>query len=279
MIEPETISEKLMFSTVRLQTNNWTWTWFFFNFKVKENNEEKDCPVIITNKHVINYNESEEVKFSLHTKSQDWNIELQNVIFNTKWFFHQDENIDLCFCFIKPLFEELKNTRNKDIFYFPLDENIIYNNESLESLDAIEDVIMVWYPNWLYDEKNNLPIFRKWITWFHPAINFNGEKIWLVDMACFPGSSWSPIFIYNKSWYTDKRWTLNIGPDRLIFLWVLFSWPQYNSDWEIIVESIPTQQKIITKTPVMINLWYYIKSNIIFDFKSKIERLLEMEKS
>lgn len=135
---------------------------------------------------------------------------------------------------------------------------------------------MVWYPNGLRDEKNNYPIFRKWITASHPAVDFNSQNIWLVDMACFPWSSWSPIFILNEGSFNDKSWTLYVW-NKLIFLWILFSWPVYYANWDIVIEDIPTQQKISTNTSVMMNLWYYIKSIVILDFKEEIINRLKKQ--
>lgn len=54
---------------------------------------------------------------------------------------------------------------------------------------------MVGYPIGLADARNNYPIFRKGYTAAHPAVDFNEDGIGLVDMACFPGSSGSPIYI------------------------------------------------------------------------------------
>ena len=52
-MKPESISEQLMFNTVRLETESGMGTGFFYNFKVGEN----IYPTIITNKHVVNHNE------------------------------------------------------------------------------------------------------------------------------------------------------------------------------------------------------------------------------
>ena len=52
MMKPQTTSEQMLFSIVRLiASNNSTGTGFFFNFAFDNN---KTVPVIITNKHVVN---------------------------------------------------------------------------------------------------------------------------------------------------------------------------------------------------------------------------------
>lgn len=157
MIEPKTISEKMLYNTVRLETNsNSTGTGFFFSFALDNN---KSVPVIITNKHVINNNEKEEVRFFLHVKDGNSPAsEKLNILFRTDWHFHPDQ--DLCFCFVNPLFQQIKTQNNKDIYFIPISENLIWDNVKLEELSAIEDVVMVGYPSGLWDQKNNLPLFR-----------------------------------------------------------------------------------------------------------------------
>jgi hypothetical protein len=270
-MKPQTISEQMMYSTVRLVADNGsTGTGFFFHYKFNDN---KIVPVIITNKHVVNNNQKEKVNFFLHTKiGDDPGDENLNITFTTDWHFHPDQ--DLCFCFVNPLFQQIKDSQQKDIFYIPITEDIIWDDTRLADLSCIEDVVMVGYPNGLWDQKNNLPLFRKGITSSHPAIDFNNKNIGAVDMACFPGSSGSPIFILNENGYTDKKGNSYLGGKRLIFLGTLFQGPQFTTKGELIVENIPTQQKVSAVTPIMINLGYYIKASEIIVMGSEIKKLL-----
>lgn len=268
-MQPITISEQMMYSTIRLiASNGSTGTGFFFNFKI----DGKVFPVIITNQHVVNYNPNENVTFFLHTKSgENIDEEKLQIDYNVNWFFHKSK--DLCFCFANPFFEKIKNQISKEIFYIAVTEDLIPDLVKLEDLSAIEDVIMVGYPNGLWDQKNNLPLFRKGITASHPAIDFNRENIGAIDMACFPGSSGSPIFILNENGYSDKNGNSYLGAKRLIFLGILFEGPQFNAKGELVVENIPTHQKISSQTPIMINLGYYIKAIELLEFKEIIKKV------
>jgi len=270
-MKPQTISEQMLFSTVRLvASNDSIGTGFFFNFAFENN---KTVSVIITNKHVVNNNQKEKVKFFLHTKNGDSpNDGKINISFPTDWHFHSDQ--DLCFCFAAPLLQQIKDQKQKDIFYIPIIENLIWDNTKLEELSAIEDVVMVGYPSGLWDQKNNLPLFSKGITSSHPATDFNDKNVGVVDMACFPGSSGSPIFVLNENGYTDKKGNSYLDGKRLIFLGVLFQGPQFNAKGKLIIENIPTQQKVLAVTPMMINLGYYIKATEILYFKLEIEKLI-----
>ena len=128
---------------------------------------------------------------------------------------------------------------------------------------------MVGYPIGLWDEKNNFPIFRKGYTASHPAYDFNEKGIGLIDMACFPGSSGSPIYILNETSYSDKKGNMYMGK-RVILIGILYAGPRYNAQGDLIVTTIPTHQKIQTTTPMMINLGYYIKAHELQEFEDYI---------
>ena len=93
-------------------------------------------------------------------------------------------------------------------------------------------------------------------------------------MACFPGSSGSPIYILNENGYSDKKGNNYIGQSRLIFLGVLFAGPTMNANGNISVVEIPTKQEIISNTKIMINLGNYVKSYELIKFRKIIERML-----
>lgn len=126
---------------------------------------------------------------------------------------------------------------------------------------------MVGYPKGLRDRANNLPIFRRGITATHPKFNYMGKPEFLVDMACFPGSSGSPVFILNEGTYTDKRsGTFSIG-SRIYLLGIQYAVPNLKDLGELI--SVPSQQ--IKVKPLMqsfINLGIIVKSSELMIFES-----------
>ena len=88
-------------------------------------------------------------------------------------------------------------------------------------------------------------------------------------MACFPGSSGSPIYILNETSYSDKKGNMYMGK-RVILIGILYAGPRYNAQGDLIVTTIPTHQKIQTTTPMMINLGYYIKAHELQEFEDYI---------
>ena len=103
-MQPKTISEQLMFNTVKLVASDGSsGTGFFFDFDI----DGKTYPTLITNKHVVRYNPNEAMTFFLHLETgNNSSEENHQVTYQTNWIFHSKQ--DLCFCFINPVLEEVK---------------------------------------------------------------------------------------------------------------------------------------------------------------------------
>lgn len=271
-MRPMTTTEYLMYNTIRLMDlNGSSGTGFLFNYVIGEEN----IPVIITNKHVVNNNPKETMKFVIHLRDGDGpSKENFEITLNADWFFHSSK--DICFCFFAPIINGVKEKYNREIYFQAIDENVIYDEKKLEELSALEPVVMIGYPNGLWDQLNNFPIFRTGFTSSHPAYDFNEKSIGLVDMACFPGSSGSPIFIINENGYSDKSGTTYVGAKRVIFLGVLFAGPTMNIEGEIVIKTIPTQEKFVSNTQSMINLGYYVKAHELKEFRALIEGIINI---
>jgi hypothetical protein len=137
----------------------------------------------------------------------------------------------------------------------------------LEDLDAIEDVVMIGYPVLLHDSENRYPLIRRGVTASHPAVNFDGKPKTALDIAVFPGSSGSPVLIYNMGSYFNKPLnTISLG-SRTLFLGVLYEGSTINTKGKIEIQQAPT---LINPAPsaisgnwqmsVMMNVGYIVKS-------------------
>lgn len=281
MINPTTISEQLLFSTVLIKVNlskdtkgehlnfeenqqfDALGTGFFFNFKI---NEETFIPAIITNKHIVKGAITGE--FQVHEshsreKPQPSGQFLSLIFddFEKRWIPHPDSEVDLCAMPFQPIIEETEK-RGKSLFVIPLDESLIPSKSQLEELSAVEEVLMVGYPIGLSDRVNNFPLIRRGITATHPSVDYQGKSKGVIDAACFPGSSGSPVLIVNQGFYGGKSGTV-VGGTRAILLGVLHSGPFMTADGEIIIKEIPTAAKPISQTQLQIHLGYIAKAREI----------------
>jgi hypothetical protein len=84
-----------------------------------------------------------------------------------------------------------------------------------------------------------MPILRRGVTATHPKINYLGRSEFLVDVAVYPGSSGSPIFLYE---YKDIKLgeELNLGKDKPRLAGVLSKIYAYPQSGDMKVAPIPT---------------------------------------
>lgn len=272
MTKQLSILEQLCYSTTRIECekpngNKGTGTGFFFNIQI---DKDKSLPIIITNKHVIEG--MSKGSFKLTKSDKDNNpISTEHFTLNfltdfeKMWTFHPDSKIDLCAMPIGRLINSAK-LKNTTLFFRTLDEQVIPTDQQKEELDAVEEILMIGYPNGIWDAHNNMPIIRRGTTATHPNIDYNGKKEFLIDAACFPGSSGSPILLYNSSGYSTKNGGFNIGAFRLYFLGVLYSGPQHTATGKLEIVNVPNLQVPMTFSRIPNNLGVVINSEKILDF-------------
>lgn len=268
------LADQLMYSTVRIECylqngTGSTGTGFFFRFL---ESGETHVPAIVTNKHVV---EGAVVGRFIMTLANDngdpidtshFPIQINNL--QSSCIYHPDPEVDLCIIPIAGILQRA-NELGKTFFYISLDSKLLPSNQQVDELDSIEDITMIGYPNGLWDEVNNMPIVRKGVTASPPKYDHNGKEEFLIDAACFPGSSGSPVFILNQGSFTHKNGVV-IG-SRIYLLGVLYAGPQFTSTGEITVTNIPTSNRPISVSRIPMNLGYVIKSKKILDFEDLLK--------
>lgn len=276
-------SEQLAYSTVRIECEyedgtTGTGTGFFFKFL--ENSENgQHIPVVITNKHVVkdpDHGEAKKGRLILNTANEDktpndrdhFQVYYEN--FRESWRFHPDEDVDLCAMPIAPFLKGAED-KGKKLFYIPLNHKLIPPKSQLEELSGLEEILMVGYPNGIWDSINNKPIYRKGVTATHPNLDYNGKKEFLIDAACFPGSSGSPVFIFNEGGYRDKKGNTYMGTSRILLLGVLYAGPQHTVSGEIKIIDVPVSQKPIVLSTIPNNLGIIIKAERIKELEKQFE--------
>lgn len=175
------IYEQLSFCTSRIETedangNSYSGTGFFFNLNVNN----KIVPLLITNKHVVKGMKKGLFRFTtadddgLPNYKEHFTIEYSDN-FENMWFMHPFDDVDLCVLPINPLIEAA-NKKNRRLFYRSLNNGDIPNEVQKQSIDAVEEITMIGYPNGLWDSLNNMPIIRKGITATNYILDYNGKK-------------------------------------------------------------------------------------------------------
>lgn len=270
-----TLSEMITYSTVLIRCDyedgsSGSGTGFIINLCINKVTNTY-VPVIITNKHVV---ENSKKTFFEFCKADENGDPLDTVSFlfrctGNVWLHHPNKDVDLVCLFLAGPLNKLRETNTK-IFYIPLETEIIPTEQRLAELSAIEDVVMVGYPIGLSDIYNHKPIIRRGITSSHPRKDYQGRKETLLDMACYPGSSGSPVFILNQGMYTTPT-GVNVG-QRIYLLGVLYGGHVYDARGSLQFTSLPNMPVPVTHIPI--NLGLMIKAARILEFEPMIKEQL-----
>lgn len=215
--------EKILRSSIRLSVIKVTGehcygTAFFFNFTINQT----PYPVLISNRHVLE--NASEISFFVNIASKDLSWE-ENCKHNQKKhltysspqiILHPNPDIDLALFPMKDTFDQFTQ-QGLSFVHWCLDENIIPSPQEWTHLSPLEDVIMIGCPDAIFDFRNNLALIRKGIIASHPAYDFNNKPVFISDIACFPGSSGSPVLIHDTKPYLSDG-ALYMGTSRYSLL-------------------------------------------------------------
>lgn len=262
------VIEQLTHSTVRIETvlsdgSVCTGTGFYMNFLQKE---DECIPVIVTNKHVVhdavigNFHVTAATSDGLPETGNHQQFQIKD--FEQRCVKHPDSNIDLAAFLIGPLVNKVQSSGER-LFYIPLLTELIPPEPDRNDYSAMEDIIMVGYPNGIWDAKNNMPVIRKGITATHPAVSWNGSAEFLTDIASFPGSSGSPVFLANLGGYMDKKGNTYMGTHRIRLLGVHYAGAMHTASGEIKIVTAPTSNKPVPITQIPNNIGVAINSKEI----------------
>ena len=162
------VSEQLMYTTVRIECQYadgayGTGTGFFFRFL--ENKAEKSfVPVVITNKHVVK--DAIKGRLIFCTKKADGMPDDNNHFalyvddFEKFWKMHRSTDVDLCAMPLMPLIN-LAESHGKELFYFTFGVEDLPNRKLFDDMSVLEDIVMIGYPNGIWDEKIINPYLEK----------------------------------------------------------------------------------------------------------------------
>ena len=267
--------DQLVHTTVRIECQTPQGTscgsGYFFDFM-----SDKGCiPCIVTNKHVVAGATTGNIHLTIKDNDgvpklgEHEQINFQN--FENLWISHPDPQIDLAIFPLAPLLQQAEQ-QNINFYRIALSKEIVATDMLLNTLSTMIEIIMIGYPNGLWDKKHNLPIIRRGITATHPRLSLNNKPEFMIDAACFPGSSGSPVFLANIGSFVNDKGAFCAG-SRIAFVGTLYAGPQYSAKGEIEIVEVPTAQKSIAQSLIPINLGLVIQANKILDFESVLNKL------
>lgn len=275
------VVEQLSFSTVRIEAelpdgSISTGTGFFYAIKL----DNQHIPIIITNKHVVKDTIVGKFRFTLKNESggPDYgnNFDCQIIDFKDAWTDHPDPDVDLCAMPIAEVQNLTINQSSKEPFYIPLNSDIIPSLSDIEELIGMEEVKMIGYPNGLWDEIYNMPLYRQGVLASNYKFDWKGKKEFIVDLSVFPGSSGSPVFLLDENGYRTKKGTI-LGSTRFKLLGIVYKTFLHHIEGDIYSVNIPTNQQNIALSSMPNNLGLVIKSERLLDFEDIFKQKLKSQ--
>lgn len=262
----ERASDKMVFCTTRIiayRNRNDSYadagTGFFYTYK--------DRIYLVTNKHVLA--NAEIVEFKVVTQDKNGKLDygslattrLDKDLLQKRSCGHPSKNVDIQVIDLMGCDIDIREP-DRVAYFCPIDESLIPDQKGLEDLFAIERVVFVGYPNSMWDEVNHLPIIRSGTTASLLTIDFNGEPKFLIDASVFPGSSGSPVFINDDSWYSNRR-GVRIGVPRMLFLGVISGVYIESETEDIEIVPAPTTNKFSSSSTPVIDLGIVEKAKTV----------------
>lgn len=266
------IADQLTYCTIKIEGStiageHVSGTGFFFSRDLADGER---LPLIVTNRHVVEGVDVCRLTFHLADnggvpqEGPGLTVEVRD--FSQYWVGHPDDATDLAAIRLAPIIKDTQS-RGVNLFCLFLDASALATENDLKQLTAIEEVAMVGYPIGLRDQVNNKPVVRRGSTATHPGVSYEGRREFLVDVACYPGSSGSPVFLYNIGSYAVREGGVALG-NRVKLLGVLYAGPTFTAQGAFTGVKIPVNQQSVVSTRLQINLGYVVRA-------SEIERLAD----
>lgn len=264
-------SDQMMYSTFRLEYNHpntgriGNGTAFAIDLG-KLGGTHGSLHVLVTNKHVIADAHGEPIRMRMHNVNEDAEFIDVEIPANASWTEHPGE-CDVCCLPLGPVVPA-------EAFYAVLGLDLIMSDqELLDDLISVQEVLMYGYPIGLSDIANNLPIVRRGITSSHPGLDYNGQPHGALDIACFPGSSGSPVVITREGlWLSKKQRSMVLGGAPPILLGILFGGASLNPNTgNIDIVSIPMQNQLLTNERMLaMHCGFYAKAKELIPLKEAV---------
>ena len=262
--------ESVYFTTVKID-GAMTGTSFVVRHEwIGVDGEKKAGAFLVTNNHIVGDSRSGSVLLTVVEEDgtrRPENFEIPEGVW-AHWCGHPDGDIDVCVLPFSLYLNSLPEDVPK-IDYNWFDSRLAPSEEAALDIGLIEDVLFIGYPNGLYDVANNLPLARRGVTATPCTVDYEGKPVFLIDASVFPGSSGSPVFLFNLGGWRSTEGL--VAGDRLVFLGVLASTFCRNEEGVIELRESPASLRPHLSTRQMIDVGVVYKSRTVVE---TIERVL-----
>lgn len=183
--------------------------------------EERDF--LVTNTHVLDAAKSMAITFTARDGAGPTPRVGEQVVatVSTDIFVeHPHEDVDVAVAPVALLLDSFRD-REPQPYIASLGTHFIPTLADLEEIEPIEDLLMLGYPEGIWDEIHNSPIARRALTATPIHRDYEGKPHFLIDAPVFVGSSGSPVLMYKPPLYPRKSSTGYWTVDRLHLLGVL----------------------------------------------------------
>lgn len=252
----ETLADNLFYGTVFIEAWNSEGSWTGTGFVIGYETADMRIPVLVTNRHVLGI--ADAATFHLVAADADGQAMAARVsatIENLRAFVvdHPEPQVDIA----AMLFAYVGNTiegRGEHVFLRSFDPVQLATQDQVEQLDSIESVLFLGYPNGLYDSHSMLPIARRGDTATPIRNDYRGEPAFLIDAAVFPGSSGSPVVLYDTSGVHTTRDGRTMVGKRFHLLGVLAALHTRQVAGEVV--ELPARSIAIIDDPLNLGIVY-----------------------
>ena len=264
-MEINSITKKLLFNTIRVDTvledgSEGSGT----AFVVSHAHPRGTTTFIVTNRHLVDGVRRGGLVFTQKRNGQPAfgeRFQLNIEDFPQAWFMHPDPEVDLAIIPMRPL-EQAAHDQGVELYYQVIDSRLAPDAAALRALDALEEVLFVGYPSGVWDQVNLMPILRRGTTATPMALDFEGRSEFLIDAAVYPGSSGSPVFVYQPE---TGRPGQGMGRSKFMFAGVVAAVFFREEANHLVPAPVPANNSAMVMGSEMIDLGLVIKAQAVLE--------------
>lgn len=262
-MEINSITKRLLFNTIRVDTvledgSEGSGTAFVFS----HTSGSGVHTFVVTNRHLVEGVRSGGLVFTQKRHGQPalgerFQININD--FSHAWFLHPNPDVDLAIIPLRPL-EQAARDQGAELYYHAIDSHLVPDAAALRALDAMEQVIFIGYPSGVWDQVNLMPIMRRGTTATPMELDFEGRPEFLIDAAVYPGSSGSPVFVYQPD---SLRPAQSGGGKKFLFAGVVAAVFFREEANHLVAAPVPANNQSMVMGSEMIDLGLVIKAEAV----------------